>query len=510
MRLHLDLDFAEKFGERQFFFGVANAPYLCEGGFNTPGGPKNSYGYFEAQGKVPPSGEATRFWDDYDRHIRLASELGLTAFRTGVDWSRVQPTTELAPGPAPDWDTAALDRYADILGGVQRHRMEPIVTLHHFTHPAWLGKTLWLRDDAADLVTQYEVRIVEELSGRLADGGLEPLGHFITFNELNLIPLLYFHGPLRDDTSGQAGPQSFQRVYDNVLSAHVRIYDGIKALYRARGWAEPLVGFGTASQSAYELEKLMLDIVRLRSAGVSREDAPGFFAERRELWTSRLSGLAKRQLTDDQYAMYEEEADSMLDHVEPAGLVKTLDALYASDLPAKLDYISANVYEPFSSARGLGDPAKSPKWWEFALDGDIYRTMIFAYNDGNTDLPVFMGENSIAYEQPIGGDALPRPDGWNRERYLKTYLMEMIRCMAEGVPIRGYLYWSLVDDFEWDAGFPPRLGLYNYDYTTHEIQQTDGLGEPAAAIYASLIRALRSGDKARIHDAFVNTYRPGV
>lgn len=103
---------------------------------------------------------------------------------------------------------------------------------------------------------------------------------------------------------------------------------------------------------------------------------------------------------------------------------------------------------------------------------------------------------------------MPRPDGWNRERYFKTYFMEMIRCMKEGMPIRGYLYWSLVDDFEWQSGFAPRLGLHNYDYTRHVIHDTDGLGEPAGQIFAYLIAALRSGDKARIQYAFRNRFRP--
>ena len=56
--------------------------------------------------------------------------------------------------------------------------------------------------------------------------------------------------------------------------------------------------------------------------------------------------------------------------------------------------------EPFGDARGLGRPGAGPKWWENAVDGDIYRTMILAYHEGNTGLPIFMGENSIAYEQP--------------------------------------------------------------------------------------------------------------
>ena len=137
------------------------------------------------------------------------------------------------------------------------------------------------------------------------------------------------------------------------------------------------------------------------------------------------------------------------------------------------------------------------------LDGEVYRTFILAKNDFNTDLPVYMGENSCANLQPIDGAAVPRPDGWTRERYLKTYMMEMIRCMKEGVPIKGYLYWTLVDDV-----YPPRLGLYNYDFVNHEILDTDGFGLPSGQIYAHLIAALRSGDKARIADAFVKAYVP--
>jgi beta-glucosidase/6-phospho-beta-glucosidase/beta-galactosidase len=81
--------------------------------------------------------------------------------------------------------------------------------------------------------------------------------------------------------------------------------------------------------------------------------------------------------------------------------------------------------------------------------------------------------------------------------------MEMVRCMKEGVPIRGYLYWTLVDDM-----LPPRLGLYNYDFDSHQILETDGFGQPSGRIYGHLIAALRSGDKATIFDAFVNAYQP--
>ena len=511
MNLYLDLNFQQAFAAGNFFFGVANAPYLCEGWYNTEGGPQNSFGYFEEQGKVPPSGETTRFWTDYEQHISLAARLGLNAFRMGVEWARVQPTVELAAGPPPEWDHSALDHYAEILATVYRYGLEPVVTLHHFTYPAWLGRRFWLEDRSADVVVEYELRVLEELNRRLTGLGQRPLGHLITFNELNLTPPKVLMGTLRLASNAHAPLDQYVAVYDNILSAHVRAYDGIKALYAANGWGTSLVGFGSATQAPYELDKMLLDLVRVRSEDLAAGEVRSFLAERRAGWTARLSGLARRQLTDEQCEAFDDELAQVRDAVDPLHMTKTLDALYASPAPApaKIDYISANIYEPFRTGRAAGDADRAPRWWEFAIDGDIYRSLIHAYNEGNRSLPIFMGENSIAYAQPIGAPAESRPDGWNRERYLKTYLMEIVRCIAEGVPIHGYLYWSLVDDFEWDAGFTPRLGLFNYDYETHAIGDRDGLGEPAGDIFAHLIAALRSGKKSTIQAAFTRAYIPG-
>ena len=76
------------------------------------------------------------------------------------------------------------------------------------------------------------------------------------------------------------------------------------------------------------------------------------------------------------------------------------------------------------------------------MDGEVYRTFILATNDLNEGLPRLHGRELLGHIQPAGEPPQPRPDGWTRERYLKTYLMEMVRCMKEGVPIEGYLYWD--------------------------------------------------------------------
>lgn len=506
MRRELNLNFREHFSPENFFFGVANAPYLAEGGYNTPDGMKNSYGVLELSGKIEKSGEAVRFWTNYEEQIKLAASLGLNAFRMGVDWSRCQPSASTEPTDPPAWDESALDHYADIIEMVIDHGMQPIITLHHFTHPLWLGLDIWLDDRGPDMLIDYEIHVVDEINTRLMARGGKKMNHFLVYNEPNLIPLIYHNSGLFPIE--RQGPDYLLPAYDTMLSHYIMAYDRLYDLFENKGWGAPHVGFTIANMCQYEFDKQLDDLVRLRSWGVKREDAPAKIAECRAAWYTRMDDLAKSQLTDEQYERYLQTTAMTCDKLRPELMTKTLDALYASPRVKKLDYLSVNVYEPFGGARrDPNDPDSKTRWDEFTMDGEIYRTFILAANDFNTDLPVYMGENSSANLQPIGEPAKPRPDGWTRERYLKTYMMEMIRCMKEGVPIRGYLYWSLVDDFEWEAGYPPRLGLYNYDYINHKILDTDGFGQPSGKIYAHLVAALRSGDKKRISEAFVKAYK---
>jgi beta-glucosidase/6-phospho-beta-glucosidase/beta-galactosidase len=501
VRLELDLDFEERFAPDRFFFGVAYAPY-CEGGLNGPDGLKNSDWARERSGQRGTAGEGIRFWTNYADHIELAASLGLNAFRMGIEWARCQPSSSTEPTDPPPWDEVALDHYADMVETVIDHGMQPIITLHHFTHPLWLGLDIWLEDRGPDLMIDAQIRIVDEINARLMARGGKRMAHFLVYNEPNLIPLIYHSiGWYPVD---RQGPDYLLPAYDTMLSHYIKAYDGIHDLFEARGWGTPHVGFTIASLCAYEYDKQLDDLLRLRSWGVSREDAAARIADCRTAWRARVDDLARSQLTDAQHARYLDMITMTADSLRPELFTKTLDALYASPRATKLDYLSLNVYEPFGGPRrDPHDTDRRIKWERYRMDGEIYRTFILATNDFNTDLPVYMGENSSANLQPVGEPAQPRPDGWTRERYLKTYLMEMVRCMKEGVPIAGYLYWTLVDDVH-----PPRLGLYNYDFANHEILDTDGFGRPSGKIYAHLVAALRSGDKARISEAFVNAYEP--
>lgn len=502
MRLELNLDFKNHFEPRNFFFGVAYAPY-CEGGLNAAAGFKNTDWMPETGGWS--AGEGIRFWTDYAKHITLAASLGLNAFRMGIEWARCQPSASTVPTDPPPWDEEALDHYADMVEMVIDHGMQPIITLHHFTHPLWLGMDIWLEDRGPDILVEAQVRIVDEINTRLMTRGGKKMAHFLVYNEPNLIPLFFHYLEGRHPGVERKGPQYLLPAFDTMLWHYIKAYDGIHNLFEAKGWGTPTVGYTIASSCAYEWDKQLDDLLRLRSWGVARQDAATKIAECRATWRGRMDDLARSQLSDEQYDRYIGMVTMTADNLHPERFTKTLDALYASPRAKKLDYLSLNVYEPFGGPRR--DPRETERgvpWERYMMDGEVYRTFILAKNDFNAGLPVYMGENSLGNMQSLDGPAELRPDGWTRERYLKTYLMEMVRCMKEGVPIEGYLYWTLVDDV-----YPPRLGLYNYDFVNHQIRDTDGFGQPSGAIYGHLIAALRGGDKATISDAFVKAYAPG-
>jgi beta-glucosidase/6-phospho-beta-glucosidase/beta-galactosidase len=504
VRLELNLDFAERFAPDRFFFGVANAPYSEGGGLNTADGFKNID--FDATGRRRDGDvyEGNRFWTTYADHIELAASIGLNAFRMGLEWARCQPSPSTEPlAEPPAWDPQALDHYADIVELVIDRGMQPIITLHHFTHPLWLGVDIWLEDERPSMLVDAQVRMIDEINERLMARGGKRMAHFLVYNEPNIVPF-FFHTMGRYPVEHQ-GTEYLLPAFDTMYAHYVHAYDGIHDLFEARGWGTPTVGVTIASLCSYEYDKQLDDLMRLRGWGVARDDAAAKIAACRAAWRERIDDLAASQLTDEQFDRYLSTVETSAATLPPEGFTKTLDAVYASPRVTKLDYLSLNVYEPFGGPkRDPGDTDTRIKWERYRLDGEVYRTFIHATNDGNADLPVFMGENSCVQLQEDGQPPQPRPDGWTRERYLKTYLMEMIRCMKEGVPIEGYLYWTLIDDVQ-----PSRLGLYHYDFDEHRIRDADGFGNPSGGIYGNLIAALRSGDKPRILHAFVDEYREG-
>ena len=243
-----------------FLFGVATAGFQIEGGFNGPGQPANNWLAWEQTGRVTPSGDAVDFWRRPEQALDRAAALGCDSFRLGVEWARVQPDGDGV-------DKGALDRYVAITEACVERGLTPLVTLHHFTHPQWLGEDLWLRPDA---VARFETW------ARIVVPALAPtVRHWVTLNEINVMALsTYLLGAFPPGRLGGIGDTAV--ALDSLLAAHVRAYDVIHAER-----PDAVVTTNNFCMTVYEYDRLLLDVLLSRSMGIERRDLDGWIDGRR-------------------------------------------------------------------------------------------------------------------------------------------------------------------------------------------------------------------------------------
>ncbi|UBF29594.1 family 1 glycosylhydrolase [Kovacikia minuta CCNUW1] len=251
-----------------FLWGVSTSGYQSEGGYNGPHDPKNNWFFDEHRGSVMRTGTAAEFWTRYEEDFRACQTIGLNAFRLGLEWARIQPSAHTGAASAPAFDHAALDAYADRIAACRQHGLEPIVTLHHFTHPAWLGMDAWLSEETVDCFVEYVRVAVTQINRRLTDHyQLPPIHWYITVNEPNMLVLNTYLS--RQFPAGSSwGVSAVLHAYSYMLAAHIRAYNCIHDIYEAEGWTTPRVSLNTYCSDHYWSEKVIWDLLSLRQREV--------------------------------------------------------------------------------------------------------------------------------------------------------------------------------------------------------------------------------------------------
>ncbi len=457
-----------------FRFGVATAGFQIEGGYNGPGEPRNNWYRFESTGRVVPSGDALGFWDDYETHLDHAVAAGANAFRFSVEWARCEP----ADG---EIDDTALARYADIADACTERGMEPLVTLHHFTHPDWAGENFWLRDDAPGRFVEWASVAAPALAG--------VTNHWVTINEWNILALQTFvTGDFPPALLGGVRPAI--RAMDAMLAAHVGAYGEIHRAYRDADREPPVVATNGFAFADYGLERLGNDILLARFSGVDRSELHGWLASRRNRYHDAVGnrGLVNR--------FVDRVVD--LDRAFP----RTVDAVYASPHESTLDHIQTDYYNPVTPSflrvpghRTAGGRHFGPDrtLWDYPVDPDRFGT----YLDTLTvpGLELWVVENGLCNRR-VNGYGHERFDGWDRPRYLQAHLARMVDAHEAGVPVGGYFHWCLADNYEWGS-YEPCFGLYGIDRDRgNRWLPTDSMGNDSAGAYRALIKGITTGDRS--------------
>lgn len=392
-----------------FLWGASTSSYQIEGG-NTG----SAFADWERRRGWEPCGDAADSWNRWREDLACLKELGANAYRFSVEWSRLQPTPT-------DFDEQALARYVEMARAFRDAGIRPMVCLHHFSEPAWLFERFprgWLDPAASEAFVRFGDRVVRALRG--------PVSDWITFNE----PMVW----LMNGYALGHFPPGLRRIYalertfladgllENVLRAHRELYRLIhQDVPDARvSIAQNVVDLEPARRGAADLEAL------------ARWD---LFMHRRVL------DLAASAHTLDfvglNYYTRIFVAKARLPFV-PLGVVPAY---------AELEQITGAFGLKLLGGR-RGDRPRSDMGWEIVPEGlgRVATALWKAYR-----VPVLVTENGMA-------DATD--DG--RERFLKEHLASLESAIANGADVRGYLHWSLLDNYEWGS-YRPRFGLYSVD-----------------------------------------------
>ncbi|HET7238418.1 MAG TPA: family 1 glycosylhydrolase [Terrimicrobiaceae bacterium] len=498
----------------EFLWGVASSGYQSEGGYNGPGQPQNNWSGVEATGRVMRTGQAADFWNRYEEDFAHSRAMGLNAFRLSIEWARVQPSASAVPGNPPPFDFAALDGYADRLAACRRHDLEPVVTLHHFTHPAWLGVDAWLGDRTPELFEKFVSTAVAHVNRRLIDTYAQPpLRWFVTINEPNMLIIntyLNRHFP----GGGHRGMAVAVSAANHLLSAHVRAYNAIHDLFESEGWRPPLVTMNTFCSDVYWSEKMLLDLLCVRERGVQPSNLQAYFREE----SNRLHRAllhAKLPFHSDPFVWLGRLFHLFVNILAPKHAVAEtfgyfLETMGQSKRTRVLDYIGLDYYDPFTghlfrppsfvdlefrreSLRSHLMDSLSRKWWDWhALPEGLH--FFCKYYAAEFQRGILIAENGMALRRKFDNSiAHPRRDRLTRSEFLKAHVAEIRRLVAENVPMLGYLHWSITDNYEWGS-FTPRFGLFSVDYTNHaERLAVDHLGDRPSETYARLVAQFRAG-----------------
>lgn len=493
-----------------FLWGVATSAYQSEGGYNGDGQPVTNWAEAERKREVQATGRAADFLARYPEDFSLATALGLNAFRLGVEWSRIQPRPPTATDDG--YDDRALELYAEMVAKAQRHGLEPIVTLHHFIHPGWLGSDPWLSAGSAELFRDYTVRTLQRLNRLLtARQGGSSIRYLLTINEPNMLVFNTYLGH-QFPGCGHRGLHSSCTALATLLRAHVLAYNGIHDLYAREGWPAPQITLNTYSSDLYWTDKLILDLLSIRERQIHDHDGRDYICDRAAAF-DRAFDAAHIPLHHDLpffFGALLKRLSNRLGykHFQTAVFQPVLDAIRQAPRDRNFDFLALDYYDPFvahmfrfpvfwdhefrnRSLRSWVLNTVTSKWWDWRVLPRGLHFFCDFYSRDFDGREVMIAENGMALRRRPDNRVSPRRDRMRRSDFLRLHVHEVTRIVNSGVPLIGYLHWSLFDNYEWGS-FTPRFGLFSLDYTkgTERLIE-DHLGDRPAETYARLIEEAR-------------------
>lgn len=411
---------------KDFMFGAATAAYQIEGSRFGGAGRCHWDTFAATPGNVVRAEDGSTACDHYHRweaDLDLVKAAGLDAYRFSMSWARVMPEGRGAANPE------GLDFYDRLVDGMLARGLQPWPTLYHWELPVPLADLGgWRNRDVAGWFADYVAVIMGRVGDRVQGAATinEPwciawLSHF-----------LGHHAPGLRDIRAAA------RAMHHVLLAHGRAIETMRGMGLANLGAVMNFEFAAPADASPEAAAA----ARTYDAIYNRWFVGGLFE-----------------------GAYPAEALAGLEPHMPPGWQDDF-----ATIRAPVDWVGVNYYtrkligadpaSPWPSLREVEGPLpKTDMGWEIYPEG-IRHFLVRLHAAAGPDMPIYVTENGMAASEPDADRS--------RIAYLAAHLAEARRAIAEGVPLKGYFIWSLMDNYEWSFGYEKRFGLVHVDFDTLE------------------------------------------
>ncbi len=411
-----------------FLFGAATAAYQIEG--HSFGGAGSSHWdtYAATPGNVTGADDGAVACDHYHRFeedLDLVQSGGFDVYRFSVSWARVMPDGRTV-------NPEGLAYYDRLVDAILARGLKPYLTLYHWDLPSALADIGgWSNPDIADRFADYTRAVIERIGDRVAA--------VATINEPWCVAWLsHFIGA---QAPGLRDVRAATRAMHHIMLAHG------KSMQVMREMGQQNLG-------------IVLNLADPQPASDSAEDAAATFT---------FDGIHNRWFLD-----------ALCRGTYPADMIaalgKHMPEGWAADMAligAPIDWLGINYYTrsivaaapgtPWPHFKGVEGPLpKTDMGWEIYPDG-LGAILSRLHADYTGDLPLFVTENGMAGDDHLVEDRCHDPV---RVQYFDDHLRCVQRAIADGIPVKGYFAWSLLDNYEWSFGYEKRFGLVHVDYAT--------------------------------------------
>jgi beta-glucosidase len=350
-----------------------------------------------------PSADAANSFLLWETDLDLVKNMGLNSYRFSLEWARIEPA-------AGEFSIAMLDHYKAIIAGCHARGLAPMVTFNHFTVPIWFAAAGgWMQADAAALFARF----CDRAALHLADG----IAYCTTLNEPNLSGVLAM---LLTQHDGQAMLEKDRAMSQMVAQRMgVDLYLSGNALY-------------------------MPDVQRVQTNLIAghREGRAAIKAVRADL---------------------------------PVGVNIAMNDDQASGRNSRRDEVRALVYDRWLAAAREDDFVGVQNYWRAVWDSEKRLPAPAGSETDRSGLEIYPQSlgNSIRYAYSKCGrpvivteHGLNTPNDDQRARFIPAALAGLRDTIDEGIPVKGYYHWSLLDNWEWFFGYKPQFGLHSVDRDT--------------------------------------------